>query len=174
MCSGKYLYVLTELHSTVFIYTLGNDSYPIKPLPDAELSIVPPSVPASQAKFMDAAELAYHPSIENVLYASNRGELHLKEKTKEAYQNGGPPEGDSIAILLLSSDGSKIESIKYVLTGCDFIRGMSVSPDGKFVAIAGQKAGGVEVYSIGGARGDEWKLAAKNEEVEMVTDLVWV
>ena len=171
---------MTELGSTVFIFSLENPSYPAHPLPDVEKSVVPDSVPASHKKFMDAAELAFHPTIPNVLYASNRGELGLKrEDAHEEGQKvpdvpGEVPTGDAVAIILLSQDGSSIEHMSHVRTGCDFIRGMRVSPDGKFVALAGQKAGGVEVYAISGQRGDVWKLAAKNEEPEMVTDVLWL
>ena len=79
-----------------------------------------------------------------------------------------------MAIVLLSKAGDKIEEIKHVRTECDAIRGMSVSPDGKYVALAGQEGGGVEIWAVSGERGDQWKLAAKKEDIEQVVDLIWI
>ncbi len=172
---------MTELSSSIFIYSLENPTYPTHPLPDVQRSILPPSVPSTHAKYMDAAELACHPTIPNVLYASNRYEMHLDEKAegllgkvKDLLNISDPPKGDGIAIVLLDESGSRIEQIKHVRTECDAVRAMRVSPDGKYVALGGQEGGGVELWSISGERGDEWKLAAKNPECAHITDIVWV
>ena len=111
---------------------------------------------------MDSAELCRHPSISNVLYASNRWERHIAER--EPHLTGVPdvpPKGDAIAIILLSDNGRKTESIKFIRSSLDTIRGMRFSEDGKYIAAVGQQGGGVEIYSVGGERGDEWALAAK-------------
>lgn len=127
---------------------------------------------------MDSAELLLNPSIPGVLYASNRAELHIKELNEEAGNKDlsdlPKVDGDAVAIILLNAKGDGVEQIKHVRTGCDGIRGMQVSKDGKYVAVAGQKGGGVEIYQVGGKRGDEWKLAAKDEKLEQVTDFVWL
>lgn len=115
---------------------------------------------------MSSAELCANPAIPNVLYASNRGQLHISET--------GGVQGDAIAIVLLSEDGSKIEEIKHVETGGDGLRGMQISKDGKYAAVAGQNGGGVEIYQIGGKRGDDWKLAAKDETLEGVVSFIWL
>lgn len=49
-------------------------------------------------------------------------------------------------------------------TSLDTICGMRVSNDGKYVVLAGQQGGGIEVYSIGGERGDERALVAGLDE----------
>lgn len=115
---------------------------------------------------MSSAELCLNPAIPNVLYATNRGQLHISDT--------GGVKGDAVAIILLSSDGSKVESIKHVETGGDGLRGMQISKDGKYAAVAGQNGGGVEIYQIGGKRGDEWKLAAKDEALEAVVSFIWL
>jgi hypothetical protein len=51
---------------------------------------------------------------------------------------------------------------------------MQISKDGKFAAIGGQDGGGVEIYQIGGKRGDEWKLAAKDETLESIVSFIWL
>jgi 6-phosphogluconolactonase (cycloisomerase 2 family) len=115
---------------------------------------------------MSSAEICLNPTIPNVIYCSNRGQLHLKDTAGA--------KGDAVAIVLLSEDGSKVEEIKHVETGCDALRGMQISKDGKFAAIGGQDGGGVEIYQIGGKRGDEWKLAAKDETLESIVSFIWL
>jgi 6-phosphogluconolactonase (cycloisomerase 2 family) len=115
---------------------------------------------------MSSAEICLNPTIPNVIYASNRGQLQLKDTAGA--------KGDSVAIVLLSEDGSKVEDIKFLETGCDQIRGMQVSKDGKFVAVGGQNGGGVEIYQVGGKRGDEWKLAGKDESLESIVSFIWL
>jgi hypothetical protein len=62
--------------------------------------------------------------------------------------------GDSITIVLLNEDGSGVEDMKWVETGLDWIRGMRVSDDGKWLATAGEYAGGLEImrFAENGAR----------------------
>ena len=115
---------------------------------------------------MSSAEICLNPTIPNVVYCSNRGQLQLKDTAGA--------KGDAVAIVLLSQDGGKVEQIKFVETGCDQIRGMQISKDGKFAAVGGQNGGGVEIYQIGGKRGDEWKLAAKDETLESIVSFVWL
>ena len=164
-CLEKHLYVLTELHHNLFVYDLSKP-LPSHPLPDVERNIVPPSVPKESQPEMSSAELCLNPAIKNVLYASNRGQLQLSKT--------GGVSGDSVAIILLSEDGGKVEDIKHVETGGDGLRGMQISKDGRYAAVAGQNGGGVEIYKIGGERGDDWKLAAKDETLESVVSFVWL
>ena len=175
MYSGKHLYCLTELHHTVIAWSLDGSYASSHPLPDFEVSIVPPSVPSSHAKYVDSAELCLHPSYPKTLFASNRLELQIfkKEPNLPPIPNY-PPSGDAIAILLLSENGQKVEKVRHVRTGCDNVRGMSVSPDGKYVALAGQDGGGLEIWAVLGEKGDEWKLAGKEESIEKITTIVWV
>lgn len=104
---------------------------------------------------MDSAEICRHPSIPNVLYVSNRWERHIQYLENEQKDK---PVGDAIAIISISDDGTQVKGIKHVRTGLDGIRGMRVSPDGRFVVAAGQEGGGIEIYKIGGTAGDDWQL----------------
>ena len=175
LTAGKHLYCLTELHSTILAWTLPYDASSTHPLPDFEASIIPPSVPKSHSAKMDSAELCIHANYPRTLFASNRLELQIFDKQPDLPKLPDyPPTGDAIAIFTLSDDGTKVVGTKYVRTGCDNVRGMLVSPDGKFVALAGQDGGGVEIWSVGGEKGDEWKLAAKEEGIEGVTTIVWI
>jgi len=168
----KYLYCLTEMGHDLQIFSLS-DSLPAHPLPHFECSIVPSSVPPEYAYKMDSAELIANPTIPNVLYGSNRWELHLNKFNPD--KPALPTQrGDAVAIIFLSKEGDKVEAIKHVRTGCDSIRAMQASPDGQYVALAGQEGGGVEIYAVGGERGDEWKLAAKDETIKGITDFVWL
>jgi 6-phosphogluconolactonase (cycloisomerase 2 family) len=143
-------------------------------MPDFEVSIIPPSVPASHSKLMDSAELCLHPKYPMTLFASNRLELQIFDKQPDLPPLPDyPPSGDAIAIVRLSETG-KVKDIKHVRTECNNVRGMVCSPDGKFVALAGQDGGGVEIWAVSGEDGDQWKLAAKDESIKGVTTLVWV
>lgn len=129
---------------------------------------LPPNVPKEYTTYMDGAEIALHPSYE-VVYASNRLELHAAEK------NGLPPleevqPGDAVALIKLGKDG--VEETKWVRTGCCCVRGMQVSPDGKYVIVGGQCNKTVEVYAIS-AEGMEWTKVA-SLELDGTTDFVWM
>lgn len=159
-------------------FSVPASSYPAHPTPTFSESVVPPSVPEDRAYgVLNAAELVAHPFIPNVLYASNRLELNFN---KDAKEKGKSPvdtvstEGDAVAIIHLSADGQKVEKKTFVRTGCDQIRAMQISPDGKYIALAGQTGGGVEIWSIQGEQGDQWKLAAKDESIKSITDFVWL
>lgn len=173
----KHLYVLTELSSEVLIYDLSGSDYPKHPNPSFKASVIPPNIPSTHSSKMDSAELLIHPSRPRTLYASNRLELHIAENEpdleplpKSATEG---IKGDAVAIFLLSEDGLKVDEAKHIRTEADGIRGMQMSTDGKYVALAGQQKGGVEIWEISGVKGENWKRVAKNEGVEGVTDLKW-
>lgn len=150
----------------------------IQPLSAFSANVIPPNVPLEHQTLMDSSEIWLHPTIPNVIYASNRWQLHIAERQPELQDVAPPPKGDSLAIILLNETGDKVESVKHVETGLDAIRGFRVSPDGKYVAVAGQEGGGVEVYGITGSRGDEWDLIARLGEKEGVgrgiKDVLWL
>jgi 6-phosphogluconolactonase (cycloisomerase 2 family) len=125
-----------------------------------EPNIIPTSIHADHQAMMDAAEISLHPTIPNVLYVSNRWARHIAKRQPEL-QNVPKdlPSGDTIAIILLSPDGRKVQTTKHVSTNLDVIRGMRLSKDGKYAAAVGQEGGGIEVYEITGERGEVWTLA---------------
>ena len=166
----KYLYLLAEMGHAVYCFPTDG----LHPLPGFKAQVHPDSAPQEYSAEMDAAELVWNPVIPRVLYASNRAELRMKEHNVGKEGLPDPPAGDAIVIILLSEDGTAVESVKHVRTTCDTLRALQISPDGKYAATAGQVAGGVEIWKIEGERGDQWKLAAKLEQIEKVTDFVWL
>jgi 6-phosphogluconolactonase (cycloisomerase 2 family) len=159
------MYVIGELSHSVIAFDLstapGKD---VQPIDDFEVNIIPPTVHADHQLMMDSAELSLHPEIPNVLYASNRWENHIAEREPHLQNVHEQPQGDAIAIILLSEDGKKSQEVKHVRTNLDTIRGFRLTDDGKFVVITGQEGGGVEIYKIEGARGDIWTLIASLSE----------
>ncbi|KIV98823.1 uncharacterized protein PV09_09436 [Verruconis gallopava] len=165
----KIMYVIGELSHTVIAFCLpSNPTNGILPLNGFAPNVIPPTVHPDHQYMMDAAEICLHPFISNVLYVSNRWERHIKQR--QPHLQNVPedlPPGDDVAIILLSEDGTKVECIKHVRTGVDVIRGMRLSNGGQFVVVVGQEGGGVEVYKIGGDKGDNWTLAARlNDSIE--------
>lgn len=152
------MYVLGELSHTVVAFDLCNSpAEAIPPIDGFSINIIPSTAPPDHHFMMDSAELCLHPNNPNVLYASNRWEMHIAQREPRLNPVlGEQPAGDAVAIILLSQDGRKVEDLKQVRTGLDVIRGMRPSNDGKYVVVAGQEGGGVEIYGITGERGDVW------------------
>lgn len=160
------MYVLGELsHSVVAFDLSATPGEAIQPIDGFEPNIIPPSVHPNHQFMMDSAEICLHPTIPNVLYASNRWERHivLREPHLQNVPKELPP-GDAIAIILLSEDGKEVERVKYVRTSVDVIRGMRLTNDGKYLVVLGQEGGGIEVYGISGERGDVWSLVTSLDE----------
>ncbi|KAJ0104375.1 hypothetical protein J7T55_011159 [Diaporthe amygdali] len=156
----KLMYVIGELSHTVVAFDLSTSpAEDIQPIDGFAPNVVPPSVDPGHQLMMDSAEICIHPNIPNVLYVSNRWERHIAEL--EPHLENVPkelPPGDAIAIVLLSDDGKKVQDTRHVRTNLDTIRGMRLSDDGSYVVVCGQEGGGVEVYGIGGDRGEEERL----------------
>jgi len=124
---------------------------------------------------MDSAELCYTRKYPRTLFASNRLELQIFDKQPDLPPLPDyPPSGDAIAIVRLNEDGQGVKDVKHVRTGCNNVRGMMLSPDGKYAAVAGQDGGGLEIWTISGEDGEDWKLAAKDEKIEGVNTIVWL
>lgn len=155
------LYVLGEMSHTIVAFDLtAVPAEDVQPIKGFEPNIIPPSVHADHTFMMDSSEICLHPMIPNVLYASNRWERHIAEREPHLENVPKVEHGDALAIVLLSSDGKEVQSIKHCRTNLDTIRGMRFSDDGKYLVALGQEGGGVEVYSVGGQRGDELTLVA--------------
>ncbi|EEU39291.1 uncharacterized protein NECHADRAFT_43788 [Fusarium vanettenii 77-13-4] len=163
---AKIMYVLGELSHEVVAFDLSpcpaND---VQPIDGFSVNIIPPTVHRDHQFMMDSAELSPHPKIPNVLYASNRWERHIAKR--EAHLKNVPtelPQGDTIVIILLSDDGKRVQETKHVRTNLDTIRGFRLSDDGNYAVVAGQEGGGIEMYRVGGSRGDVWTLTASLRE----------
>ena len=172
------MYVIGELSHTIVAFDLSTSpSEAMQPIEGFAPNIIPPTVHPDHQFMMDSAEICIHPTFPNVLYVSNRWERHiaqrephLKNVSKEL------PPGDAVAIILLSDDGKKVDSIKHVRTNVDVIRGMRLTDDGQYVVVVGQEGGGVEVYEISGEKGDIWTLVAGlNEGLESgIKHAIWL
>ncbi|KAI0891436.1 putative isomerase YbhE [Annulohypoxylon nitens] len=174
----KIIYVIGELSHKVVAFDLSTSpTEDIQPIDGFAPHVIPPSVHPDHQYMMDSSEIRLHPKIPNVLYVTNRWERHIAER--EPHLENVPKElqpGDAIAIILLSRNGRKVESINWVRTNLDTIRGITLSNDGKYVAAVGQEGGGVEIYEIGGERGDRWALVASlNEGLDIgIKHAVWL
>ncbi|KAK9254739.1 Lactonase, 7-bladed beta-propeller-domain-containing protein [Lipomyces tetrasporus] len=147
------MYVIGELSHTVVAFDLSTPpAEAIQPIDDFAPNIIPPTVHPDHQFMIDSADICLHPTIPNVLYVSNRWERHIAQR--DPHLKNVPeelPPGDDVAIILLSSDGRKVENMKHVRTNVDVIRGMRLNEDGKFVVVVvGQEGGGVEILM------DQW------------------
>ncbi|CBF70190.1 predicted protein [Aspergillus nidulans FGSC A4] len=135
----------------------------ISPIQGFAPNIIPTIVPPTHQLRIDSAEICLHPTISNVIYASNRWERHIAQREPQIQDTRiltVLPAGDAIAILLLSDNGRAVVEIRHVRTNLDVICGMRLSNDGRYVVLAGQEGGGVEVYDISGEGDEVWTLAA--------------
>ncbi|KAH7002992.1 Lactonase, 7-bladed beta-propeller-domain-containing protein [Fusarium venenatum] len=157
----KLIYVIGELSHNVIAFELSTlRDQDVQPINGFEVNVIPPNVHPGHQFMMDSAEISLHPKIPNVLYVSNRWERHITQREPHLQNVHEQLQGDAIAVILLSGNGKECQEIKHVRTNLDTIRGFGLSDDGKFVVVAGQERGGIEIYSISGDRGDLWTLVA--------------
>lgn len=164
------IYVLGEMGHTVaaFPATATKTSAPLAtPVP-----FLPPSIPAAYTKFMDGAELVLNPATQEV-YASNRLELHASKMnpTLAALAPADVAPGDAVAVYTTNSATGLDNDVKWVRTDCCCIRGMALSPDNKYVALAGMCKGGIAVYEV--KAGGEWTRVG-GLAIDNVTDFAWL
>jgi len=136
------------------------------------VDVTPPHLPISAKQQLLTAELYINPLHPQTLYISNRGALRLHDDQGEDVNYGD--KGDSITVVLLDEDGSSVEEMKWVETGLDWIRGMKIGDDGRWLACAGEYGGGVEVYEISGERGEVMNLRARDEGIKDVNCVLWL
>ncbi|KAF2675736.1 putative isomerase YbhE [Lentithecium fluviatile CBS 122367] len=156
------MYVIGELSHTITAFDLSTSpTEAIQPIEGFAPNVIPPTVYPDHQSMMNSSELCLHPTIPNVLYVSNRWERHIVQREPQVKDVPKElPPGDTVAVVLLSNDGRRVERITHVRTKVDVIRGMRLSDDGKYVVVVGQEGGGVEVYEISGQRGGIWALVA--------------
>jgi len=156
------VFVLHELANTLaaqhisFIPTDATD-----PITITTVSVLPPDIPGQviRGRFR-AAELIL--SLDGqYLYASNRDTSATPD-----------PRGDAITIVHVDFDGS-LTIVKHVFTGLQLLRGLSLSPDGKYLIGGGQAAGGVVAWEIisGGA---DVEVVARNSAGPAATSFTWL
>lgn len=167
--AGKYLYLITELAHQAFIYPVPFGKVPATPVHTEGTLTAPKDVPTELYPEMTSGEIVLHPTSERVLYISNRGQVDLNSKT------GKNVKGDAIAVITLNENGDEFTNVEIVPTELNFIRGMQISKDGKYLAAVGQKDGKVAVYQTGGQYGEKLELVASVEAgLDMPTDVTWV
>jgi 6-phosphogluconolactonase (cycloisomerase 2 family) len=140
LISGSVMYVLNEVASTMSVYKDGNwiSTYPVYPPSDKE-----------HLDKMTAGEIIM---LGNKIIASNRDSPSEK--------------GDAMAIFTVKEDGM-VDNVEYVWPNAKTLRGMSASPDGKWICVAGRNGGGVVMLDR-----DFKEVARLN--VPMVTCPVWM
>ncbi|CAG7849406.1 SubName: Full=Uncharacterized protein {ECO:0000313/EMBL:CCA71806.1} [Serendipita indica DSM 11827] len=106
-----------------------------------------------------AAELLYADGPSALLYASNRNDPH--------------PQGDAITIF---ETRPKLQAVKYVRTGLNYIRGMNfVGPRKEYIIAAGMNGGGIKVFQVvSPARGYLSEVAhLPNGTIAQPSSFVW-
>ncbi len=120
--SGRFLYVINELQSSVVTY-----SYDAAQGELHELRTIS-TLPEKFAGNNDAAEIAVHPS-GKFLYASNRGH-------------------DSIAVFSVDPAKGTLAHVEFVLTKGRTPRSFAIDPTGSWLLVANQASDNVVVFRI--------------------------
>jgi 6-phosphogluconolactonase len=125
--SGKFLYVINEMQSSVVSY-----SYDAARGELHELKTIS-TLPDKFAGNSDAAEIAVHPS-GKFLYASNRGH-------------------DSIAVFSIDPVKGALTRVEFVPTKGKTPRNFAIDPTGSWLFVANQASDDVVVFRIDGKTG---------------------
>jgi 6-phosphogluconolactonase len=125
--SGKFVYVLTEMESSVNAF-----SYQAKNGTLTKLQTIS-ALPKDYSGPKEAAEIAVHPS-GKFLYASNRG-------------------ADTIAIFAIDSAKGTLKSLSQVPTGGKTPRHFAIDPTGSYLLAENQESNNIVVFQIDAATG---------------------
>jgi len=120
--NGKFVYVLTEMESSVTAF-----SYNAKSGTLAKLQTLS-ALPAHYSGRKEAAEIAVHPS-GKFLYTSNRGH-------------------DSIAIFAIDQKKGTLHSLGQVLTGGKTPRHFAIDPTGTYLLAENQESNNIVIFHI--------------------------
>lgn len=131
---GKFLYVITELTSSVLTYAYDAKNGGLRQI--GMISTL--SKEFSGTNY--AAEIEVHPS-GKFLYASNRGD-------------------DSIAVFSVDSETGALKLIEVVLTKGKRPRNFALDPTGSWLLVANQESDNIVVFRVDGATG---RLTATGE-----------
>ena len=164
---GDQLYTIHEDSSTLTQQTLPSDPTISDAPLTANLSIIPPGLPAGASMFaaeLLLAEASPDPNsnfTQPFLYASNRN-LGTQD-----------PRGDAIAIYAVEP---QLALVKHVFTGLDQIRGMQLSggAENEFLVAAGVagSAGTVVLRRTNG--GADLEIVATNTDIPTRSSFVWL
>lgn len=118
--NGRFLYVSTELASTVTVFAWNGQT--------GELSLVQDlsTLPTGYSGSNDVAHLAFTPD-SRYLYVSNRGH-------------------NSLAAFSVNSESGLLSPVGHFSTMGNFPRNFGITPDGQFVLVANQESDSVVVF----------------------------
>jgi 6-phosphogluconolactonase len=125
--SGRYLYVVNELNSTVTAFAREDGTPRL-----TELQTIA-TLPADFRGVNHPAEVAIHPS-GRFLYASNRGQ-------------------DAIAVFAIDGDTGRLTGRGHVPTGGKNPRQFAIHPSGKYLLVANQDSDSVVSFRVDPATG---------------------
>ena len=120
--SGKFAYVVAEMHSTVTAFSADLNSGTFHRL--QTISALPKDFKGAN----DDAEIEVHPS-GKFLYASNRG-------------------SDTIAVFAIDPHKGTLTPVEYAPTGGKIPRSFEIDPTGRFLLAANQKSDSIVVFRI--------------------------
>src|SRR6266849_10833869 len=128
--SGRFVYVLNELKSTVTVFSVAAQK---KNQPYLVRRQQVPALPKDFSGRNDAAEIAVHPEGKYV-YASNRGH-------------------DSITVFAIDEAGGTLSPVVDVPTGGKEPRHFAIDPSGKYLLAENQLSNNIVVFKIDPATG---------------------
>jgi len=135
---GKFLYVITELTSSVLTYAYDPKSGELRQA--GMISTLPKQFSGTNY----AAEIEVHPS-GKFLYASNRGD-------------------DSIAVFSLESATGVLKLVEVIPTKGKRPRNFALDPTGSWLLVANQESDNIVVFRVDGATG---RLTAAGEPLHI-------
>jgi 6-phosphogluconolactonase len=121
--SGKFVYVINEMRSSLTVYSYHASDGAMTPV--QSISTLPSSFHGKNT----AAEVLLHPSGE-FLYASNRGE------------------DNSIAVFAVDRAKGTLTLVEYVATGGKTPRNFAIDPSGKWLLAANQDSNNIVTFRI--------------------------
>ena len=137
--NGKFVYVISELKSTITVYSYLSRSGAMAPIQTIS------TLPSGFAGSSTAAEVLLHPS-GNFLYASNRGDA------------------SSIAVFAVDSRKGTLTFIEDVSSGGKTPRNFAIDPSGEWLLAANQDSNTIFTFRINRESG---RLTATGHSVEV-------
>jgi 6-phosphogluconolactonase len=137
--SGKFLYVVNELRSTVTVYSYDPADAAIAPL--QSISTLPTNFTGTNT----AAEIALLPSGKS-LYASNRGD------------------DNSIAVFAVNPARGTLTLVQHILTAGKIPRNFAIDPSGEWLLAANQDSNNVVTFRIDKSSG---RLTPANQPIDI-------
>jgi 6-phosphogluconolactonase len=141
--SGKFVYVINEMRSSVTVYSYNASDGAVAPIQSIS------SLPSSFHGKNTAAEVVLHPS-GKFLYASNRGDVN------------------SLAVFAVDPKNGTLTLVEFVPTGGKTPRNFAIDPSGKWLLAANQDSNDLVTFRINAESG-RLTPAGKSVEVKSPT-----